>query len=151
MSAAPKPAAAPPPPFPIGLDAVLKQAVLLFAVFIALVPTIFMIMTAVKSDAEYTFDKIGFPDRLVFDHFDVVLFESPFFHWMLNSAILAGGSVLLSSAVSCLGAYAIDVREEGGRVVLTGRVRTAAEKDLAGLLARDAAGGSVDNRLSVGP
>jgi hypothetical protein len=30
-------------------------------------------------------------------------------------------------------------------------VRTAAEKDLAGLLARDAAGGSVDNSLSVGP
>jgi osmotically-inducible protein OsmY len=50
-----------------------------------------------------------------------------------------------------LGAYPITVREESGRVVLTGRVRTAAEKDLAGLLARDAAGGTVDNSLSVGP
>jgi len=118
MSAAPKPVAAPPPPFPIGIDAVLKQAVLLFAVFIALVPTIFMIMTAVKSDEEYTFDKIGFPDRLVFDHFNVVLFDSPFFHWMLNSAILAGGSVLLSSAVSCLGAYAIARMEFKGRNLL---------------------------------
>lgn len=54
-------------------------------------------------------------------------------------------------ANSSLSAYAIDVREEGGRVVLTGRVRTSAEKDLAGLLARDAAGGTVDNSLSVGP
>ena len=50
-----------------------------------------------------------------------------------------------------LAAFRINVREEGGRVVLSGRVKTAAEKDLAGLLARDAAGGAVDNSLSVGP
>lgn len=50
-----------------------------------------------------------------------------------------------------LGTYDIRVREEGGRIVLSGRVRTAAEKELAGLLARDAAGGAVDNGLSVGP
>jgi hyperosmotically inducible protein len=50
-----------------------------------------------------------------------------------------------------LGTYDIRVREEGGRIVLSGRVRTAAEKDLAGLLARDAAGAAVDNGLVVGP
>lgn len=50
-----------------------------------------------------------------------------------------------------LSAFRINVREEGGRVVLSGRVKTSAEKDLAGLLARDAAGGAVDNGLSVGP
>src|SRR5258707_15770413 len=83
-------------------DAVLKHAVLLFAVFIALVPTIYMMMTALKSDDEYTFNKIGFPHALVFDHFDVVLFQSPFFQWMANSAILSGGSVILSTVVSCL-------------------------------------------------
>jgi osmotically-inducible protein OsmY len=54
-------------------------------------------------------------------------------------------------ANSSLAAYAIAVREEGGRILLTGRVRTSAEKDLAGLLARDAAGGTVDNTLTVGP
>jgi ABC-type glycerol-3-phosphate transport system permease component len=115
--AAAKPAE-PPRPALIGIDAVLKQIVLLIAVFIALVPTIFMIMTALKSDDEYTFNKVGFPHELVFDHFDVVLFESPFFHWMLNSAILAFGSVLLSSAVSCLGAYAIARMQFKGRNLL---------------------------------
>ena len=50
-----------------------------------------------------------------------------------------------------LGTYDIRVRDEGGRVALSGRVRTAAEKELAGLLARDAAGGAVDNGLVVGP
>ena len=110
--------AEPPRPALIGFDTVLKQIVLLIAVFIALVPTIFMIMTALKSDDEYTFNKVGFPHALVFDHFNVVLFESPFFAWMLNSAILAGGSVLLSSAVSCLGAYAIARMQFKGRNLL---------------------------------
>jgi ABC-type glycerol-3-phosphate transport system permease component len=110
--------AEPPRPALIGFDTVLKQIVLLVAVFIALVPTIFMIMTALKSDDEYTFNKVGFPHALVFDHFNVVLFESPFFAWMLNSAILAGGSVLLSSAVSCLGAYAIARMQFKGRNLL---------------------------------
>jgi ABC-type glycerol-3-phosphate transport system permease component len=108
----------PPKPALVGFDTVLKQIVLLIAVFIALVPTIFMIMTALKSDDEYTFNKIGFPHALVFDHFDVVLFKSPFFAWMLNSAILAGGAVLLSSVVSCLGAYAIARMQFKGRQFL---------------------------------
>jgi osmotically-inducible protein OsmY len=50
-----------------------------------------------------------------------------------------------------LAGYTISVREEGGRVVLSGRVKTTAEMDLAGLLARDAAGGAVENSLFVGP
>jgi len=48
-----------------------------------------------------------------------------------------------------LAPYDIQVREEGGRLVLSGRVRTAAEKDLAGLVARDATGAQVDNTLEV--
>lgn len=111
-------ALAPPKPRLVGFDTVLKHVVLLVAVFIALVPTIFMVMTALKSDDEYTFNKVGFPHALVFDHFNVVLFESPFFAWMLNSAILAGGSVLVSTAVSCLGAYAIARMQFKGRNLL---------------------------------
>lgn len=111
-------AIAPTKPPLVGFDTVLKHTVLLIAAFIALVPTIFMFMTALKSDDEYTFNKVGFPHALVLDHFNVVLFESPFFAWMLNSAILAGGSVLLSSAVSCLGAYAIARMQFRGRNLL---------------------------------
>jgi hyperosmotically inducible periplasmic protein len=48
-----------------------------------------------------------------------------------------------------LASYDIQVREEGGRLILSGRVKTTAEKDLAGLLARDAAGAQVDNTLEV--
>jgi len=48
-----------------------------------------------------------------------------------------------------LAPYAIEVVEEGGRLVLRGRVRTGAERDLAGLLAAQAAGGPVDNLLKI--
>jgi hyperosmotically inducible periplasmic protein len=48
-----------------------------------------------------------------------------------------------------LAPYDIQVREEAGRLVLSGRVRTAAEKDLAGLVARDATGAQVENILEV--
>lgn len=45
----------------------------------------------------------------------------------------------------------IEVAEEDGKLVLRGRVRSAAERDLAALLARDAAGGPVRNTLEIGP
>lgn len=45
--------------------------------------------------------------------------------------------------------FDLRVREEGGRLVLHGQVRTPAEKDLAGLLAREAAGGPVENGVEV--
>lgn len=49
-----------------------------------------------------------------------------------------------------LGRYAIRVRAQDGQLVLVGRVATGAEKELAGLLARQAAGGPVRNALEVG-
>jgi ABC-type glycerol-3-phosphate transport system permease component len=95
-----------------------KQAVLLFACFLALVPTIYMIMTALKSDEEYAIDKLGFPHAPVLDNFRSVLVDSPFLHWMLNSAVLVAGSVILSTAISVLGAYAIATMPFRGRASL---------------------------------
>ncbi len=96
----------------------LRHAVLLFAAFLALVPTIYMIMTALKSDEEYAVDKLGLPDQLVLENFRSVLVDSPFLFWMLNSSILVAGSVLLSTAISVLGAYAIACMEFKGRNTL---------------------------------
>lgn len=93
----------------------LKQAVLILACIVALLPSAFMLLTALKSQQEYTFDKVGLPDAVVGDHFRAVLFDSPFFLWMLNSAILALGAVVLGTLVSCIGAYAIAKLEFRGR------------------------------------
>ena len=49
-----------------------------------------------------------------------------------------------------LQAYGLDADDDDGRIVLKGRVRTAAERDLAGqVAAREAAGVTVDNRIRV--
>lgn len=49
-----------------------------------------------------------------------------------------------------LAPYGLSVVAEGGRLVLRGQVKTAAEKDLAGALAREAAGAPVENQIQIG-
>lgn len=95
-----------------------KQSVLLLASVLALVPTAYMVVTALKSDAEYAVDKLGFPRAPVLDNFRSVLVDSPFLHWMLNSAVLVAGSVILSTAISVLAAYAIATMPFRGRNTL---------------------------------
>jgi raffinose/stachyose/melibiose transport system permease protein len=96
----------------------LKHAVLLFAAFLALTPSLFMIMTALKSDEEYAIDKLGLPNNLVTENFRAVLVDTPFLAWMANSALLVAGSVVLSTIISCLAAYAIATMEFRGRQTL---------------------------------
>ena len=48
-----------------------------------------------------------------------------------------------------LNGFNLQVREAGGRLQLQGSVRTPVERDLAGLLAREAAGTPVENALEV--
>ena len=50
-----------------------------------------------------------------------------------------------------LAGFVLKARMVGGRLVLTGRVRTGAEKDLAGVVARDAASAAVENNVIVQP
>lgn len=95
-----------------------RHAVLLLASFLALVPTLYMIVTALKSDDEYAIDKLGLPDTPVLENFRTVLVDSPFLAWMLNSSLLVIGSVLLSTAVSVLAAYAIATMAFKGRETL---------------------------------
>ena len=101
-----------------GPDSSLKHGILLAATFFALVPSIFMILTSLKSQDEYTFNKVGLPHALVLDHFESLVSDSPVFDWMGNSAILVIGAVLLSTVVSCLGAYAIALMRFRGRSLL---------------------------------
>ena len=101
-----------------GPDSALKHGILLAATFFALVPSIFMILTSLKSQDEYTFNKVGLPHALVIDHFESLVTDSPIFDWMGNSAILVIGAVLLSTVVSCFGAYAIALMRFRGRSLL---------------------------------
>ena len=100
------------------IAAVFRHALLLLAACIALAPGFFMLTTALKSQDEYVFDKVGLPDVIVLDNFRSAVVDNPFFLWMRNSAILAVGAVLLSTTVSCLAAYAISRMNFRGKDVL---------------------------------
>jgi osmotically-inducible protein OsmY len=67
----------------------------------------------------------------------------------LSQAAQAAERAFAQSA--SLAAYGLKVTDNNGRLVLTGRVRTAAEKELAGLTARDAARTTVDNAIEIRP
>ena len=103
---------------PLGPAQVLRHAILVLATLAALAPTMFMIASSLKSQEEYTFNKVGLPHDPVFVHFHQVLFDSFFFGWMGNSIVLAAGAVALSTVASCLGAYAIARMQFRGRVLL---------------------------------
>ena len=66
-----------------------------------------------------------------------------------SSAAAAAEAALQANAN--LRGYGLKVTEKGGQLVLRGRVRTGAERDLAGLLAREAASVPVENALEIRP
>ena len=74
-----------------------------------------------------------------------------------NASAPAAGADRARAAEAALAAnpnlarYRLRVQEQGGRLVMTGRVRTGAEKDLAGAVARDAASAAVENNVVVQP
>ena len=94
----------------------LQHAILVAATLVALAPTAFMLLTSLKSQAEYTFNKTGLPQSPALDHYGSVLFDSSFVAWMGNSVILAAGAVALSTVVACLAAYAIARMRFPGRL-----------------------------------
>lgn len=96
------------------------QILLILAVLVALIPGLFMIMTAFKTNTQYGVDKIGLPVPFTTENFAAVLTEHPFPLWMLNSAILSGGAVFVSTVVAVLAAYAIARMNFIGRELLLG-------------------------------
>lgn len=96
----------------------LKQSALAAAAAVALAPTVFMILTALKPQAEYMVNKVGLPQEPVLEHFRAVLGSPDFFRWMANSALLVTGTVLLSTTVAALAAYAIARMRFRGRLTL---------------------------------
>lgn len=89
-----------------GIEHPIRHSILFLASLVALVPTVFMIVTSLKSQEEYVYNKTGLPDSLVFENFRSALIDNPFLIWMTNSAVLVVGAVSTSVVVSCLGAYA---------------------------------------------
>ncbi|KVO02774.1 sugar ABC transporter permease [Burkholderia ubonensis] len=97
-------------PVEIAIHALLSALVLVIALF----PFVYMIGTSVKH-GDALFDTSLFSASPSFDNYRQLFSDQPFGAYLLNSALVAGGAVALSLAVSVLAAYAL------GRVSFRGR------------------------------
>jgi ABC-type glycerol-3-phosphate transport system permease component len=101
----------------------LKQALLIIAAIGAMIPVLFMAMTSVKSDDQYSDDVLGLPSPLTFGNFSEALDGGEFLTWFKNSVILTAGAVIASTIVAALAAFAIaNMRFRGRELLLSSNV-----------------------------
>ncbi len=85
---------------------IVKQVVMIGAILSVAIPVYFIIVTSLKTSADYAVNKTGLPAEFYLGNITTALRSGRFFLWFANSVILAAGSVLLSTLVSILAAYA---------------------------------------------
>ncbi len=84
----------------------LKEVALVGAVLLVILPGLFVVFTALKTQDGYALDKIGPPSTPYLGNIEEAMRGGRFGQWLLNSVILATGSVVLSLAVSAPAAFA---------------------------------------------
>ncbi len=94
------------------------HVILVLMSLIVLLPAYFMVITAVKSQDDYSANKIGLPVQVVLTNFDTALRGGRFFVWFGNSIVLTAGAVGLASFVSILAAFAFAWMRFPGRNAL---------------------------------
>ncbi|MEV6637461.1 carbohydrate ABC transporter permease [Actinoplanes sp. NPDC051470] len=97
-----------------------RQVLLCLATVAALAPLVFMVLTSLKTSADYTVNPAGPPASITFDNYRRALTDLPTLRWMLNSLLVTTVSVAASTVVAVLGAYAISFGRFRGRQLLLG-------------------------------
>lgn len=87
---------------------------------VAMAPSVFMVLTSFRTLESYAAEKVAFPESAELSNYISALVEHPFIRWSFNSLLLTGGSVLLSTIVAVLAAYALARMRFAGRNVLLG-------------------------------
>ncbi len=97
----------------------LPRHILLWLVALTvLFPAYFMLTTPFRTQAAYAADKLGFPTGLYLDNFVTALRGGRFVLWFGNSVLLVCTSLVLSTVVSALAAFAFARMNFRGRTVL---------------------------------
>jgi len=97
---------------------VLKEIALIGAVLLVLLPGLFVLFTALKTRDEYAFDKIGPPSSAYLGNIEEAMRGGRFGQWLINSVILATGSVVVSLVVSAPAAFAFSRMRFRGQTLL---------------------------------
>ncbi len=88
------------------------------AAVMVLLPSVFVVLTALKTQADYSADKIGLPSLPTLANVEEAMRGGRFGTWLLNSIILAGGSVTVALVVSAPAAFAFARMRFRGQTML---------------------------------
>lgn len=86
---------------------VLRYLFISLACVAVLYPLYFMVSTALKSNDEYTEDKLGIPSSPTLSQISKVFHDPNLSQWFTNSVIITAGAVAIAIVCSLLAAYAI--------------------------------------------
>jgi raffinose/stachyose/melibiose transport system permease protein len=131
----------------------LRHTFLLVASAGVLYPLYFMVVTALKSNREYTGDKLGVPSSPTLSNVQDVFGDPNLLRWFSNSLLITAASVVIAIVCSLLAAYAIARGSSTGtNGILTGLIGLMAVPPVVlvvPLFIMMAKLGLLNNRLSV--
>ena len=87
--------------------ALFKQAFMLSMSLAAIFPVYYMVVTSLKTDPQWLNNRYGLPLPPSFDEYIQVLTDGRVTRWLLNSVIVTGAAVILSTVVATLAAFAV--------------------------------------------
>lgn len=110
-------------PFRFRLNHIVQRFLMYTLCFIVaivwLVPLLWIVVSSVKPERYIlTYPVRWIPNPATFEHYSRVLSRFPLPQWFLNSVIVSGSTVLISTVVVCLGAYALGRMQFRGRNVI---------------------------------
>jgi ABC-type glycerol-3-phosphate transport system permease component len=86
--------------------AAVRQGIVLFFTLLSLFPVYFMLVSSLKSKADYLENKFNLPPHPIIDNFLTAFAGEKFLIRFANSSILTIGAVSVSLGIACLAAYA---------------------------------------------
>lgn len=90
----------------VGLGLLVKELILVAFSLSALLPVYFMLVTSFKTQLQFLVNPMGLPSHWVFSNYSQA-FSQGFLQWLMNTVVIAGGSVILTTLLASLAAFAL--------------------------------------------
>ena len=89
------------------LIAIPKLLILLFFSLVAIYPIYYMVVTAFKTRPDWIHNQFGLPNQFTLQNLTDALNKGNIPHWFINSLLVTIASLIVSTIVSALAAYAV--------------------------------------------
>lgn len=100
------------------LGSSVRQFIMVAMLVISLYPIYFILITSLKTQQEYTLNQTGLPHHPTLANFIQALTAIPLPTWFGNTVLLTVGSVILTTIISALAAYALAWGTFAGKTLL---------------------------------